>query len=218
MSPRTIIYVDGFNLYYRALKDTRFKWLDLKGLFTAMFPAHKIVAIKYYTANVSSKISPGGPARQQLYLNALATLPEILIFKGNFLVNSTWGHLKQPPRFKPTATTAHIDPPPIKALILKPEEKGSDVNLASHLVNDGWKNNFDEAAVVSNDTDLVEPIRIVVEELKKPVGVVFPLRNPLKPAASLMNVATFIKRIRPNSLAASQFPKPRHRRARKPNP
>jgi hypothetical protein len=80
------------------------------------------------------------------------------------------------------------------------------VNLASHLVNDGWKNIFDAAAVVSNDTDLVEPIRIVTQELTKPVGILFPVQKPLKPATSLVNVATFIKMIRPARLAACQFP------------
>lgn len=208
MPRRTIVYVDGFNLYYRALKNTAFKWLDLKALFTNIFPApqNQIVAIKYYTANVSSTISPGGPARQQLYLDALGTLPEVRIFKGNFLVNSVWGHLSQPLQFKPDSTRIDIVPSPIKASIVKAEEKGSDVNLASHLVNDGWKNIFDVAVVVSNDTDLVEPIRIVTEELKKPVGVLFPVQKPRRPATSLKDVATFIKMLRPGRLAASQFP------------
>jgi NYN domain-containing protein len=205
MPRRTIVYVDGFNLYYRALKDTPFKWLDLRALFTALLPANQIATIKYYTANVSSAISPGGPARQQFYLAALGTLPEVQIFKGNFLVNTVWGHLNQPVRFKPDSSTINIIPPPKKAWIVKAEEKGSDVNLASHLVNDGWKNIFDAAVVVSNDTDLVEPIRIVVQELKKPVGVLFPVK---KPATSLVNAATFIKIIRAKHLAAAQFSNP----------
>ena len=41
------------------------------------------------------------------------------------------------------------------------EEKGSDVNLSAHLLNDVWKGLFDAAAVISNDTDLVTPIRMV---------------------------------------------------------
>jgi uncharacterized LabA/DUF88 family protein len=168
-------------------------------------PDHQIVAIKYYTANVSSAISPGGPARQQIYLDALGTLSEVQIFKGNFLVNSTWAHIDQPPRFKPSSTNMVISPKPIKVRVTKAEEKGSDVNLASHLVNDEWRNTFDTAVVVSNDTDLVEPIRIVTRELRKPVGVVFPVP---KPATSLRQVATFIKILRHNALAASQFADP----------
>ena len=31
----TNLYIDGFNLYYRALKDTPFRWLDLRKLADA---------------------------------------------------------------------------------------------------------------------------------------------------------------------------------------
>ena len=50
---RTVIYVDGFNLYYRALKGTRWKWLDLPALFEQVLkPHHDILAVKYFTAKV----------------------------------------------------------------------------------------------------------------------------------------------------------------------
>jgi len=35
------------------------------------------------------------------------------------------------------------------------EEKGSDVNLAAHLLDDIWNERFDAVAVISNDTHLV---------------------------------------------------------------
>ena len=41
------------------------------------------------------------------------------------------------------------------------EEKGSDVNMAAHLLNDAWQDLFESAVVISNDTDLVVPIRMV---------------------------------------------------------
>jgi 5'-3' exonuclease len=51
---RTYIYVDGFNLYYRSLKNTPYKWLDLKALFRYLLdPKNDIQAIKYFTARVS---------------------------------------------------------------------------------------------------------------------------------------------------------------------
>ena len=34
----TNVYIDGFNLYYRALKDTPFRWLDLRKLVTLVNP------------------------------------------------------------------------------------------------------------------------------------------------------------------------------------
>jgi hypothetical protein len=45
--------------------------------------------------------------------------------------------------------------------IIEEEEKGSDVNLASYLLVDGFAGEYDIAIVVSNDSDLAEPIRLV---------------------------------------------------------
>ena len=44
---RTSVYVDGFNLYYRALRGTPYKWLDLKQLVSNLLaPNHIISDIK----------------------------------------------------------------------------------------------------------------------------------------------------------------------------
>ena len=53
---KTIVYVDGFNLYYGAVKGTPYKWLDLRALFRSILaPFHHIIAIRYYTAIVSAR-------------------------------------------------------------------------------------------------------------------------------------------------------------------
>jgi hypothetical protein len=89
------------------------------------------------------------------------------------------------------------------------EEKGSDVNLASHLINDAWAGRFEAAAVMSNDTDLVEPIRIVTKELGKPVvllsaAALSPTSHGAAPA--LKKVATDIFHINKAHLRSSLFP------------
>jgi hypothetical protein len=84
------------------------------------------------------------------------------------------------------------------------EEKGSDVNLACHLINDGWAGRYDAAVVISNDTDLVEPIRIVVQELKKPVTLLCP--SPFGAAKPLTAVASHVRHIHTAHLNASVFP------------
>lgn len=63
---------------------------------------------------------------------------------------------------------------PTYVRVLKTEEKGSDVNLASHLVNDAHNRDFEVAIVISNDSDLVEPVRIVTQELGLQVGILNP--------------------------------------------
>jgi len=90
------------------------------------------------------------------------------------------------------------------ARVIKTEEKGSDVNIASHLINDGHKRRYDAAILISNDSDLAEPIKIVRNELKFPVGVLNPI--PDKPSHELRKYATFVKPIRKGVLSASQFP------------
>ena len=81
---RVNVYVDGFNLYHRALRDTRtldgstYKWLDLEKLAAQVLgnPSYIINRIRYFTARV--RVLPGdrqAPLRQQMYLRALARLP-----------------------------------------------------------------------------------------------------------------------------------------------
>jgi hypothetical protein len=59
------------------------------------------------------------------------------------------------------------------------------------------------AVLITNDSDLLEPVRIVREELKLPVGIINP--HP-KPSFQLQKQASFIKQVRPWVLAKSLFP------------
>lgn len=88
---RTRVYVDGFNLYYGALKGTQFKWLNLVDIARHVLPAaHTIDKVIYFTARVSGISNRRAPGRQQVYLNALNTLPEIEIQFGSFLAKTAW--------------------------------------------------------------------------------------------------------------------------------
>ena len=87
--------------------------------------------------------------------------------------------------------------------VIKTEEKGSDVNLAVHLLHDAYRGEFETAVMVTNDSDLLEPMRIVQEELSLPVGMVNPQTHP---SFHLRPQATFIKTLRTGVLRASQFP------------
>lgn len=191
---RTYIYVDGFNLYYRALKDSPYKWLDLKALFTNILnPQNEILEIKYFTALVSGKIDPDQPIRQKTYLRAIQKhIPEFSIYYGHFL-----SHVVSAPLATPTPNQRFVD-------VIKTEEKGSDVNLAVHLLNDSWLDRFDCAVVVSNDSDLAESLRFVKEQHGKVIGLITPGKG--HPSKELMKYANFVKRIRKGILAKSQLP------------
>ena len=58
------------------------------------------------------------------------------------------------------------------------EEKGTDVNLASYLLLDGFRQSYEQAVVISNDSDFATVIRMVREELAMPLGVSIPALNP----------------------------------------
>ena len=85
------VYVDGFNLYYGAVKGTAFKWLDPVHLSRLLLPAeYTIDKVLYFTAHVSGISDPGAPSRQQTYLKALETLPEVELHFGKFLAKTIW--------------------------------------------------------------------------------------------------------------------------------
>jgi hypothetical protein len=71
------------------------------------------------------------------------------------------------------------------------------------LLNDAHNKDFDIAVMITNDSDLVEPMKIVREELKLAVGIINPHE---KPSFQLQAKASFIKSVRPWVLKGSQFP------------
>lgn len=201
---RVTVYIDGLNLYYLAVKRTGQKWVDIGALVKAVLPSDlNITAINYYTAHVSGKFDPSAPHRQNAYLRALDTIPNLSIHYGHFVTWPKWQYLVRPYDFRP-ATVPPVGFAPDLANVWRPEEKGSDVNLGAHLVRDAFRRRFDVAAVLSNDTDLKEPIRIVVQELGKSVILLCPDQNP---ASSLEGLATSVRHVRPY-VGPCQFPNP----------
>lgn len=194
---KTIVYVDGFNLYFGCLRGTPHRWLDLRSFAEKMLPRDQIVGIRYFTAAVQSRPpDPDAPRRQRTYLRALETIPGLEIFYGQFLTSEIWAMSVHPPRVGQK-----------KVKVYKTEEKGSDVNLATQLLVDGYESNYELAVVVSNDGDLKGPIEHVRHELHKPVGVLNPRRKrsyALSPHQ--LREGSFYKPIRAGVLRDSQFP------------
>jgi len=189
----TVVYIDGFNLYYGAVKNTPYKWLNVQTMCQLLLPNHHIVKVKYYTARVSARPNdPGQPIRQQTFLRALTTIPDLEIVYGQFLQSTIQMPLANPqpggPRF---------------ATVIKTEEKGSDVNIATHMVHDAHRGLYETAVIVSNDSDLVEPVKIVRYDLHKEVGMLNPHKRP---SYDLRQHVTFMKTIREGVLRQSQFP------------
>jgi hypothetical protein len=216
---QTNVYVDGFNLYYRVVKNTPYKWLDLAQLCRLLLPRHHIQTIKYFTAHVSARpYDPEIATRQQVYLRALKTLPNLQIILGKFMTNrrlmaiaetdpaqSIWADWVDPATglSQPTLLPVSRLGRPQLLKVERTDEKGSDVNLAAHILRDGFLRDYECAVVISDDSDLAEPVRMVRQELGLKIGI---LTSKKRPSFSLSLFATFSKRIRTNVLAASQFP------------
>ena len=85
------------------------------------------------------------------------------------------------------------------------KEKGSDVNLATRLLVDGFHKRYEQAVIVSNDADFVGAMRYVKEDLRLRVALVNPDPKNTSPR-ELVKAATYVKRLWPSHLRRSQFP------------
>jgi len=198
---KTNVYIDGFNLYYGAVCDTPYKWLNVETVCKILFPKISINKIKYFTADVSPlPHDPDAPYRQSIYIRALLTLPVLKVIKGHFV---TWPKLM----YQYPLSYSNYNPdnkPPQRVRVQKTEEKGSDVNLATHLLIDCVECDFDDAVVISNDSDLALPIEMVTKKYNKTLILVNPGRA--KTSKELIDSATgYRPSINTKVLRASQF-------------
>ena len=157
-----------------------------------LLPRHNVDRIRYFTAVVANR--PGDltqAQRQQAYLRALRTVPNLTIHYGHLLSKIKRRPLAQPPPVGPRTVE-----------VLDTEEKGSDVNLASYLLLDGFEDGYDMAVVVSNDSDLELPITMARTRLGKQVGVFDPSRRR---SFELHQAASWYRQLRQGPLRASQF-------------
>ncbi|MGK5089203.1 NYN domain-containing protein [Bdellovibrionota bacterium FG-2] len=190
---KTIVYIDGFNLYYGCLKGTPYRWLNLRTMVEKILPKNEIVQIKYFTAQVSGSVDdPDKPQRQLTYQRALKTIPNLEIYKGQFLSHPGW---------RPLADGGKM------VRVMLTQEKGSDVNLATHVLADAFDRKFDAATIVSNDSDLKAPLVLVRDRFKKGVVWINPhSENPdSKPSGELNQVASIKRGVFEETLKVSQF-------------
>ena len=169
MKKSTCVYIDGFNLYYR-LKKTPFKWLNLGSFVNSCLnlDKHRIEKIKYFSAKITrTPFDPQKPIRQNMYLSAIRTIPNIDVILGRFKKREITGLLCDS-KGKETEELVTIK---------KFEEKNSDVNIATHLVADGYEGKYDCAVLISNDSDLTTPLLHIKKNLGKTVVVISPYKK-----------------------------------------
>jgi hypothetical protein len=196
------VYVDGFNLYYGARgscgKSTPgWRWLDIRALAQTLISARtnwsgaQLERVVYCTARIDGATNPSGQADQDVYLKALHASGSVDHIEYGYYVT----RVKQAPlAVKDSSGRPQLVTPQWPVMIqdgyggqvpnatfmvsyVNREEKGSDVNVASHLLLDVLEHKIDGALVISNDSDL----RFPVQEARKhvPLGLINPSRNQL---------------------------------------
>lgn len=168
MPKRSIVYVDGFNLYYGSLKGTPWKWLDLQRYFETLRNDDEIVEIAYFTA--LSLGSGATQARQRTYLDALRELPKVEIIYGKY----------RPKTVQCTVVCPHNGNRSFNV----PEEKQTDVAIGVRMMDDAYRDRCDRLIIVSGDGDMVPAIKMVRDRFpEKTTHAYIPALNPKRAAA-----------------------------------
>ena len=191
MGRRSIIYIDGFNLYYGAVKGTANKWLDIQRMCQRLRHDDDVQQIRYFTALVDGPTRPN----QETYLKALESCSMLQVVLGKF----------KSKRFRcRVAECKH----PGRRFYMGTEEKRTDVAIAVMLLDDAYQDRADRFIIVSGDSDLVPAVNLVKQRFpKKTVIVYVPSRSPLRGAAVELRTAADKHRTLPLGLVSkSQFP------------
>jgi hypothetical protein len=201
---RVGVYVDAFNLYYGARNlcgrsTPGWRWLDIRSLASSLVAARQnwagaaVDRVVYCTARIDQATNPSGHIDQDVYLKALRASGSVDLIEYGYYV----ARVKQAPlavRAPGPAGVPQLVRPHWPVMVqdgvgnqlpnsvflvsyANREEKGSDVNVASHLLVDVLTGGVDAAVVISNDSDLRFPVHFA--RTRVPVGVVNPSPNRL---------------------------------------
>lgn len=195
---RVGVYIDGFNLYYGARRlcgrgVPGWRWLDLRALSQSIlsgpgapWAGARIERVVYCTARIRGAGNQSGQHDQDTYLRALKAHGAVDVMEmGTYVSRVATAPLavadrrQRPvlahPAWPVMVRDAHGEDSPqatFMASVARREEKGSDVNVASHLLLDIVEQRADAAIVISNDSDLAFPI--TQARARVPVGTVNP--------------------------------------------
>lgn len=194
---RVTVLVDAYNLYYAGRKlcgrgVPGWRWLDIRSLAAALvaeqsavWPDATVERVVYCTARIKGAVNPSGAADQDVYLKALLASGSVdHIEYGNYISKvikrplATEDKQHKPVIVRPNwpvtvqQNGASMPDATFMASVATYEEKGSDVNVAAHLLVDVLAGGFGAAVIISNDSDLRWPVQEARRRV--PVGVVNP--------------------------------------------
>ena len=179
---RTIVYIDGYNFYYGLLKNTAYKWLDtvalIKHICRIQNPEFEVIAVKFFTAPVITRVSSRGGKAQQAqnsYHKALTTrYPDNLeIINGYHILEKGY-----PPLYKNPIEKEN------RVAVWRLEEKQTDVNIALHLYRDVTLQKCEQVVLVSSDSDLAPALKFIKQDHSQiQTGLILPRPKPIESKA-----------------------------------
>lgn len=200
---RTIVYVDGYNLYYGLLRRSACKWLDLFSLFQdhALDKNTEVIEIRYYTAPVLGKLcdDPESVHRQRAYLQALRKMPpqKTAVIEGRLELSMPFLRLVNP---LPGGSQ--------KTQVYKLSEKKTDVSLAADMIAGAFIGAYEQAVLCTNDTDLTPALKCIRENCPGVrLGLVAPvLGDARRMAGELVQHVHWAKQLSSVHIANAQLP------------
>ncbi len=182
---RACFFIDGFNFYHSLDENPdlhKYKWLDYAKLARLFVPRNeKIERILLFTAFPTWNSQK--EERHKRYVNALRTKGVEIVFG----------------KFKRRSKVCHS----CKNTIAYHEEKETDVNIAVELFRLAIRDEFDEAYLVSGDTDLVPAVRGLKSAFpSKIIRVIFPLGRV---SEDFRSVADGIGKVKRKHLESAQL-------------
>jgi uncharacterized LabA/DUF88 family protein len=183
---RTIVYIDGYNLYYGRLRGTPFKWLDLIEFCTAVLARRdqneSLECVKFFTAPALATFATHGDASveaQSAHHRALQTRHDqrFQVVLGKHSYDKSGSLL---PVYLPETQFDRTN----RIRVWHLEEKKTDVNLALAMYRDANKKMCDRMVLVSNDSDAEPALSAIREDFPHiQLGVIMPIRPPAKAGA-----------------------------------
>lgn len=192
MAKKVVFYIDGFN-FYNGLRNAaeivdkkpgsnrwkKFYWIDIVKFCSSLLRNdEQLVYVRYFTAR---PLSAGKRSRQ----NRLMKVNEVI---NNDLLKITYGEY-----FEKEVRCQAI----CKELFTVPEEKQTDVNIASAILEDYFTGICDKSILISADSDLLPPMKVISKMNKRldrehDVEVCFP---PGRYSSEIYNCRTIMVRL-----------------------
>ena len=213
------VYIDGLNFYSSVRGRPRDKWVDFAAYGSRLVPRDdSLNVVKYFTAQISEKAAEdaASPRRQRVFIRAVRATPGVEVYEGKFQMPNSWRAISSSgswaDRFRPELPRAVLDSDPRhfatheerpwKAKVELPQEKFTDVAIASHLLRDFYTGACSHAILVTNDADLRPAVELAIGD-GHVIGVFSPVSTVSR---DLERVATWARSVRPDLASHCQLP------------